>query len=478
MRTEAPAGSVPASVMRAAEPAAGPRFVRSLSSRAVLLCVVVALVAAVVTIGVSIPLINGAARAQAQATLDRLADVTVEALQEFSPVRSRQLLNDLQVTQGVTSILIGRDLSPAPGLAPSVQRAVISGTPVSTTAVVNGQDYFVSARPINGVYGLVLYAPGETALEPAAAGLRRLIAALVAGVVVASIIGYVASRRVTRPLRQFSRTAQELSAGRRDINVEITGPAEIAEIAASLNQLSRALATSEGRQREFLLSVSHELRTPLTAVRGYAEALSDGLVASEDVPATAEVMQSEAARLDRLVADLLDLARLGAVDFTINLVDVDLTDLAREAADVWADRCEREGVSFVAEIPDEPLAVRTDPVRARQVIDNLAENALRVTPVDERIVLSVAAAGEQAAVTVRDSGPGLSPEDRAVAFEPAALYARYRGVRPVGSGVGLALVGRLAARLGGSAYVTTAPEGGAAFGVCLPRAGSHPASAS
>ena len=252
--------------------------------------------------------------------------------------------------------------------------------------------------------------------------------------------------------------------------VDPTGPAEIADIARSLNDLSAALETSEGRQREFLLSVSHELRTPLTAIRGYAEAIADDMVPTADLPTTAAMMASEAQRLDRLVADLLDLARLGAVDFTINPVDLDLSELVEQAGAVWRSRCQREGVEFEVELSAPcPLMVRSDPVRARQIIDNLAENALRVTPAGRPIVLSLAAEGPEAVVSVRDGGPGLTAEDMAVAFEPAALYAKYRGVRTVGSGVGLALVGRLATRLGGSAAVGPAPEGGAAFSVRLPR---------
>ena len=106
----------------------------------------------------------------------------------------------------------------------------------------------------------------------------------------------------------------------------------------------------------------------------------------------------------------------------------------------------------------------------RQIIDNLVGNALRITPAGGVIVLALSAEGADAVLQVRDSGPGLTTEDMALAFEPGVLYERYRGVRPVGSGVGLALVGRLASRLGGSAQVGTAPEGGAAFTVRLPAA--------
>ena len=147
---------------------------------------------------------------------------------------------------------------------------------------------------------------------------------------------------------------------------------------------------------------------------------------------------------------------------------LDLAELGREASDVWRDRAAADGVDVRVEIPATPLLVDTDPIRVRQVIDNLAENALRVSPPGSVIVLAIRSEAPWAVVEVRDSGPGLTDDDMAVAFEPGALHERYRGVRPVGTGLGLALVGRLAAGLGGSAQVGAAPEGGARFTVRLP----------
>lgn len=237
----------------------------------------------------------------------------------------------------------------------------------------------------------------------------------------------------------------------------------------SLNRLSTALSTSEGRQRDFLLSVSHELRTPLTAVKGYAEAMADGIVPADEIERTAQTVVAEAERLDRLVTDLLDLARLGAVDFRVNPVETDLDELVAEAAQVWADRAAKHEVELRVERPGEPVMITTDPMRARQILDNLAENALRVSPAGSVIVLATRSDTDGAILEVRDSGPGLTDDDVTVAFEPGVLHERYRGVRPVGTGLGLALVGKLAGGLGGSAQAGAAAEGGARFTVHLPR---------
>jgi len=297
----------------------------------------------------------------------------------------------------------------------------------------------------------------------------RLGVALAVGLLVAAIAGVLLARRLARPLQHAAAAAHRLSTGARDVRLQPEGPAEVAEVAEALNGLSSALAVSEGRQREFLLSVSHELRTPLTAVKGYAEALADGVVPPQAVAPTGRVLLAESDRLERLVRDLLDLARLGAQDFRIDLASVDVADLMRQAAVVWADRCAREGVLFSAEIPATPMPISSDPTRLRQIVDGLAENALRVTPSGRPIVFAVVPTSDEVLLQVRDGGPGLTDDDCRVAFDRSALYDRYRGVRKVGTGVGLALVAGLANRLGGRAAAGRSQEGGACFTVHLPR---------
>ena len=252
------------------------------------------------------------------------------------------------------------------------------------------------------------------------------------------------------------------------------GPAELAAVSESLNALAAALTTSEDRQRSFLLSVSHELRTPLTAVAGYAEAIADGVVPPDETSAVGATMVAEASRLQRLVDDLLDLARLGADDFRIEVSEVDAVALVVAAGEVWRARTARDGVELRLELPDLALPLRTDAVRVRQVVDGLAENALRVTPPGAPIVLAARAGAGGVQLEVRDGGPGLTDDDIRVAFERSALHDRYRGVRRVGTGIGLALIAGLVERLGGRAEAGHAPEGGARFTVTLPSLATEP----
>jgi signal transduction histidine kinase len=337
---------------------------------------------------------------------------------------------------------------------------VVAGQSVSAKTCERGDCIFIEARPVGVGTGIVLIQSTSVASSVSGTAIGRIFIALIAGFIVAVLVGLAAARRLTKPLADAANAAHRLAAGERDVRLVPEGPTEISEIAEALNSLAEELERSEGRQREFLTSVSHELRTPLTAIRGYAEGMSDGIVTGKEMEHVGQIIESESVRLDRLVNDLLDLARTGAVDFPLAQEDVDLVDVLSQASEVWEVRAAREGVSFEALLPEAPVLVRSDAMRIRQIIDNLAENALRVTPEGQRIVFSLDSNG---AIEVRDSGPGLTPEDEAVAFQPGELFERYRGVRKVGTGFGLALVGRLATRLGATASVTKAPEGGASF---------------
>lgn len=447
---------------------------QTLARRASQLTGAVAAVVVLIAGPVSLPLVRDAAQNQAQASLANQADLVQQialAPHDFDADGGMGgrggddrralvgVVNYLRV-QGIEVEAIVPGTSVPTDLTSDDVRAIHAGESVSTRSCRSTQCVFVEARPVGVGTGIALVQPTSVVASVTSTAIGRIGLALVIGFVVAVLIGQWFARRLSRPLAQAARAAHELAAGERGVRLVPEGPAEVAEIAVALNVLSEELAVSEGRQREFFLSISHELRTPLTAIRGYAEAMEDGLLPADDIAGVGTVMSAETSRMERLVSDLLDLARTGAVDFPLHLGEVELGSLLREAAEVWATRAAREDVVFRADLTSEPVWVRTDPVRVRQVIDNLAENALRVTPAGAPIVLALTADG---IVEVRDGGPGLSSDDLAVAFEPGELYERYKGVRRVGTGFGLALVGRLAQRLGVTARAGVAPEGGAAF---------------
>ncbi|MGB3443458.1 MAG: HAMP domain-containing sensor histidine kinase [Actinophytocola sp.] len=346
---------------------------------------------------------------------------------------------------------------------------VTAERPLHGTVTIGGVEYIVEGRAVDDRGAVALVQQVDLASGTGRDLLRSLLLALGVGILVAALAGMVLARLLARPLRRTADVAVSMRHGRRDLRVPADGPKELVEVGEAINALADALARSEARQREFLLSVSHELRTPLTAVRGFAESLADGVVTGDEVPAVGRTIETEAGRLDRLVSDLLDLARLGADDFRLDVLDVDLSTLLAESARVWESRCAVAGVPFRVESPGQPVVVRTDPRRVRQVVDGLASNALRATPAGAPVVLALRVVPGGAVLEVRDGGPGLSDEDYRAAFQRGVLHSRYLGVRPVGTGIGLALVHGLVTRLGGAVDAGPAPEGGARFSVTLPR---------
>jgi two-component system sensor histidine kinase BaeS len=284
-----------------------------------------------------------------------------------------------------------------------------------------------------------------------------------------------------------------MAAGERSVRLAPSGVSEVRAMGEAINTLDHALLASEGRQREFLLSISHEIRTPLTAMRGYAEALEDGLVPPEDIGTVGRTLAAETDRLDGFVRDLLALARLEADDFALDIQPVDAASLLEQVAEAWRGAAEQAGVqlelSLPAPVAAEPLLVTTDGQRLRQIIDGLVGNALRITPPGKPLLLrarledpvagtvpvqGIDAPGRAAgvlAIDVRDSGPGLTAEDAAVAFDRGALFRRYAGQRPTGSGLGLSIAAKLAQRMGLRLTVepTTPAENGACFCIRIPR---------
>jgi two-component system OmpR family sensor kinase len=455
-----------------------------LASRLALVTTLVAAVAVLVAGLVSIGLLRGASDTEARRQLARQADGYVAVIDHGQItaaqfIRLRDILRRqdiaLEPVNATGAVCNARGLQ----LPAKLGAVLVKGGSVSAVARVDGSRRFIEGRPFTEgqsstavtrcrAVGVVLFQNAGQAKAVAQPLRNRLLIALGIGLVLAALAGVLLARWLARPLQHAASAARALAGGRRDVAVKPEGPAEVAAVADALNALTAALARSEGRQREFLLSVSHELRTPLTAVTGHAEALADGVITGDDTQTAGAVVLSEAHRLNRLVSDLLDLARLGAADFRIDLAPTDLRSLVLSAEQVWRPRCEAEGIDLRIEVPPGPLSITTDGGRVRQILDGLAENALRVVPSGAPIVFALAPFAAGVTLQVRDGGPGLTPDDFAVAFERSVLYDRYRGIRRVGTGLGLALVAGLAAALGGSASAGRAPEGGAAFSIQLP----------
>ena len=420
------------------------------------------------------PLVRTAAERSARESLARDADLfaRLPLAERLTEREAGGVVRPAVTRRGIAVGVVtpdGEASGAALALTEAERQVVLGGTEVSTDGQLGGEEVLVEARPLGNGAAVVLASRAADVDESVGRQRRRLLLALALGLLVALAAGALVARQLGRPLAGLAATARRLTAGERGVtdDVPTRGPREVAEVAEALRQLDRALATSEERQRRFLLSVSHELRTPLTSIRGYAESLVDGAFEPDELPGVGETLVRESIRLERYVADLLALARLEADDFTLAVADVDLARLLADGAAAWADRFARAGLTLEVDAPS-PLVVRTDAGRVRQVLDVLTDNALRVCAPGSRVVWALASRPDGVRLEVRDSGPGLTEADAADAFTPGVLHDRYADSRPVGHGLGLAIAHGLVVRLGGTIRLTRAPEGGAAFEVDLP----------
>jgi two-component system OmpR family sensor kinase len=329
------------------------------------------------------------------------------------------------------------------------------------TVHLRGSAYFYAARPVQGGRTLVLLRPKHLSANASRPYLEGLIVAALIGATLAAIASFFLARAIAAPVQRVAEATHDVAAGRSPEPMPVEGPTELALLAQSFNDMAAQLERARAAERHFLLSVSHELKTPLTAIRGYSEGLAEGAVPVEEA---ADTILAEATRLERLVRDLLDLARMNRSEFSILSGPIDLADAAREAVRRYGGQARAFGVTLEA-AGDGPAPALGDADRTLQVVSNLVENALRLTP--QGGVVRVAA--EPGLVTVEDTGPGLKPEDVPHAFERFYLHSRYGRERPVGTGLGLAIVKELTAGMGGTVEVESRRGEGATFTIRLPR---------
>ncbi|MBN1321234.1 MAG: HAMP domain-containing histidine kinase [Thermoleophilia bacterium] len=306
-------------------------------------------------------------------------------------------------------------------------------------------------RPMHGriVEGLVVF------------GVFCLLVAAIAS----PAAGYLV-RRIARPVGRVAEASRVVAEGGHPLPVPVKGPDELRALGESFNDMAAKLegaqaAEQEARavEREFLMSVSHELKTPLTTIDGYAELLSEGAV---DAQEAGPVLTAEAARLRRLVSDLLDLAKIRQSSFTVREAEVHLDVVAAEVVRRHATRARELGAQLVA-LTSGAGKVRADEDRLIQAVSNLVENALRCVPNGGLVTVETG----PDTVVIRDDGPGIAAQDLPHVFERFYLHDRLKSDHDIGTGLGLAIVKELVERMGGEVSVESELGKGAVFSLKL-----------
>ena len=336
--------------------------------------------------------------------------------------------------------------------------------------VVSGHEVGMVAVPGNPPPASIVMRQLGPTLAWVAAGL------LVAG---AAIMALVIFRPAHKRLRTLEQAAAALGEGRTDVRAIETGGDEVTSLARTFNRMAddlsaraRALTESDRARRQLLADVSHELMTPLAAIRGYTETLAmpELTLDADTRQRYLAIIGDETQKLEAMIGDLLDLARLEGGGGTLTKDRVPVSDLFGRIIDRHGPIIRDRGITVEVSVRPESLTVTGDAQRLEQALQNLGANALRHTPQGGSLELGAAAADKGVRITVRDTGPGIPPEHLERVFDRFYKVdsSRARTDTPSGSGLGLSIVRAIVERHGGSVTVSNAPGSGAVFEILLP----------
>jgi signal transduction histidine kinase len=302
------------------------------------------------------------------------------------------------------------------------------------------------------------------------------IGLLIAGTAIAAIVIFGPSRRRLRSLQQAARA---LGAGQLDVRAAETGGDEVASLARAFNEMadgleerSRALATANETRKQLLADVSHELMTPLAAIRGYVETMAMPDLALDDATRQRylEIVGVETERLEHIIGDLLDLARLEGGGGALKREPVSTSALFERVLHRHDPALRAKQITLDAQVAPGAESVHADPNRLEQVLQNLAANAVRHTPEGGRITLSADPAPDGGVrIAVEDTGSGIPPEHLARVFDRfyKVDVSRTGTTLPSGSGLGLSIVQAIVERHGGRISASNGERGGARFEILL-----------
>jgi two-component system sensor histidine kinase BaeS len=426
--------------------------------------VVIVVLSIGVTFVVGLVLARRAVERANLADLAHQADLLSQREREFDVLLPLSQLKRLQpfLEKQHQQIKVVRLNRPSRYLAGDDLATVRSGGPAEGTVTVDGVKFLFAARNVQG-QGFVLLRPRDPSFADYWPFLQGLLIACAIAAVFAAVGSFLTARAIARPVRRVAEASRSLAEGVSPNPVPVEGSAELALLATSFNEMAEQLRSAQEAERNFLLSVSHELKTPLTAIRGYAEGLDDGAFTPEEAAGT---IREEARRLERLVRDLLDIARMNRREFAVHRETIDLADVGREAVRRYETEA-RAGRIELDAIAAGPSPAEGDPDRVLQIVSNLVENALRSTPPGGSVHIRSGAG----LIAVDDTGIGMAADDLPHAFERFYLHDRAGG-NPDGrrwsSGLGLAIVGELCERMGGSVTVESVLGQGTTFTVRLP----------
>ncbi|VEF48975.1 sensor histidine kinase [Bacillus freudenreichii] len=275
-------------------------------------------------------------------------------------------------------------------------------------------------------------------------------------------------KKTFKPLKEMRVAAGELSDGNLSVRVADYPDDEIGQLAHTFNEMAESIQKEDERKKEFLANVSHELRTPLSYIKGYMEAIQTGVAPQKDKEKYKQIIMREAARMERLVDDLLDLAKFESKEFTLNRMPVPLAQTIEESIEKVNQRVLQKGIHLERRLNYELIA-EVDEERLEQMLLNLLDNAIRHTEEGGRISVTLSLKDESLGlITITDTGTGIPEEDLKKITERFYRVNKARTRKEGGTGLGLSIVEKLAKLHGGSLQIESEIDKGTSVFINLP----------
>lgn len=259
-------------------------------------------------------------------------------------------------------------------------------------------------------------------------------------ILISIVLVYIFSLRISKPLKQINHAAKVIAGGEFRKRLNIHSRDEIGELAQSFNQMVVALQNLEEMRRGFIANVSHELRTPMTSIRGFIEGILDGTIPPERQSYYLTVVRDEANRLNRLVNDLLDLAKMEAGELAMSFKEFNINELVRRSIIKLESLIVEKDLQVEASFEEEELFVYADTDAIERVIINLVHNAIKFTPEKGKIILTTWTQKDKVLVSVEDTGIGIGKDEIDLIWERFYKSDKSRSRDKTGTGLGLAII--------------------------------------
>jgi len=331
----------------------------------------------------------------------------------------------------------------------------------------NTEQMLIAGHPLtwdNAIIGAVLVSISMAELEATIAGMYRItLMSMAFAVLLGSVLIYMSSRAITRPLRQMNEAAGVIAGGVFEKRIAVRSKDEVGQLATQFNTMAESLHAQEKIRRSFIANLSHDIRSPLTSILGFVKALQDGTVEPAQQPYYMAIVLDETERLIKLSNDLLDIHRLQDAAPTLTKINFDINNLIRKTIMGFEQRATEKKITVTSRFAHAADIVLADEDKIQRCLHNLLDNAIKFTPEVGEIVVETTVTAKKVAVTVTDNGRGMDPEEQKHVFDRFFKGDESRNEDKRGSGLGLSIAQEFIRAHGETITLESAPNKGSTF---------------